>query len=156
MDTQLEKTNDLNGSRRDSNTAPEKLEVDAGEVEHAMPSKIVDAVRHLNNSRAFKSDDSDGQIAWNVKSRMAACALVIVYVGRTFSRSHTTLYTELTHPRHSAPALLHRRHTHLHSGGYWGRRKDRLAASCIFFVSCGHLPVCWLCGRCGRPPGNCT
>jgi hypothetical protein len=43
--------------------------------------------------RAVKGDDSDGQIAWNVKSRIAACALMTVYVGKSFSRSHQ-LYTQ--------------------------------------------------------------
>jgi hypothetical protein len=94
MDIQSEKTNDLiNGSRRNSNTVSEMLEVDVDEVENALPSQTVDAVRYLNNSRAVKGDESDGQIAWNVKSRIAACALIIIYVGKSFSTCQTTLYT---------------------------------------------------------------
>ena len=92
MDPQLQKVNNLDGSRRNSSTVPEKLKVNADEVENATPSNSVDAVNYLNNSRAVKGDDSDGQIAWNNKSRIAACSLMAVYVGKSFSISYIELY----------------------------------------------------------------
>ncbi|KAH8706051.1 putative major facilitator superfamily transporter [Talaromyces proteolyticus] len=81
MDNQLETTKKLNGSKCNRNNDIEKDKVDANEFEHATSSESVDAVRYLNNSRAFKGDNSDGQISWNVRSRIAACALIAVYVG---------------------------------------------------------------------------
>jgi hypothetical protein len=92
MDPQLQNVNNLDGSRRNSSTVLEKLKVNADEVENATPSNSVDAVNYLNNSRAVKGDDSDGQIAWNNKSRIAACSLMVVYVGKSFSISYTELY----------------------------------------------------------------
>jgi hypothetical protein len=93
MDTQLEKANDSYGNGRHSNTALEKLEAVADEVEKVAPSRTVDAVNYPNKSGAIKGDDSDGQIAWTIKSRIAVCCLVMVYVGKSFSRSHISLST---------------------------------------------------------------
>lgn len=95
MNTKIEMTNEPSGRKANSQTPLETLEVDEEQVEHATPSKSVDAIRYLNNSRAFKGDDSDGHISWNVKSRIATCALMTVYVGKSFDRSYNTLRTEL-------------------------------------------------------------
>jgi hypothetical protein len=51
MDPHLQKANNLDGSRRNSSTVPEKLKVNADEVKNATPSNSVDAVNYLNNSR---------------------------------------------------------------------------------------------------------
>jgi hypothetical protein len=83
MDTQLEKANDSGGNGRHSNTTLQKLEVVSGEVETVTPSTTVDAINYHNKSRGIKGDDSDGQIAWTIKSRIAVCCLVMVYVGKS-------------------------------------------------------------------------
>jgi MFS family permease len=129
----LEKANNSDGNACHTNTTPGKPEVDVDEVENATPSNTVDPIRYLNNSRAVRGDDSDGRIAWNVKLRIAACSLMIFYVGKNFSNSHITQYVALTHSRLSDPSLFRIRYTQLHSCRYWGRRKDSLAAGCICF-----------------------
>jgi hypothetical protein len=154
MDIQLEKANTSDGNEFHNTTTPEKFEADVDEVENA-PSNRVDHISYLNNSRAVRGDDSDGKIAWNVKSRIAACSLMIFYVGESFSNSHTTLYMALTHSRLSDPSLFRIRHTQLRSCRYRGRRKDSLAAGCICFGSCIHFPICGQCARFGGSPGNC-
>jgi hypothetical protein len=79
MDIQLETANTFDGNEFHNTTTPEKLEADVDEVENAAPSNSVDHISYLNNSRAVRGDDSDGKIAWNVKSRITACSLKLVY-----------------------------------------------------------------------------
>ena len=96
MDIQLEKAKNSDGNERHSSTTPEKPEVDVDEVENAAPSNSVDHISYLNNSRAVRGDDSDGKIAWNVKSRITACSLKLVYnwhivMQSFFKNSHFTI-----------------------------------------------------------------
>jgi hypothetical protein len=93
MDTQLEEANDSERNGRQSNTAPEKPKAVADEVENVMPDNSVDSIKNLKKSSAVKGDDSDGQITWTVQSRIAACCLVTIYVGKSFSKSNTKFPT---------------------------------------------------------------
>lgn len=76
MDTQLEKAVSSDRNAPIDNAAPK-------------PEGVVDEVENVSidgpKTYAIKGDDSDGHVTWTVKSRIAACGLGLVYVGKSIS-----------------------------------------------------------------------
>ena len=55
---------------------------DITQVEDVSPSTASDEVpTALKNAYAVKGDESDGKVVWNLKTRIAAISLVMLYVG---------------------------------------------------------------------------
>jgi hypothetical protein len=56
---------------------------DITQVEDVSPSTASDEVPTdaLKNAYAVKGDESDGKVVWNLKTRIAAFSLVMLYVG---------------------------------------------------------------------------
>lgn len=75
----------MNSHQLESNDN-EKTQVSQDHVENTSPSnektELETESYENNNKYAVKGDDSDGKIAWTWKTRIAACCLVTLYVGK--------------------------------------------------------------------------